>query len=86
MNNAGITHRGSIVNTSIKDIQKYNLRIRASKMNSPLTICCRILDVNLLSHFFLSKAVLPRMLAANRGYIVTIASCLGYQSPINYGV
>ncbi|KAK7204759.1 hypothetical protein BZA70DRAFT_290077 [Myxozyma melibiosi] len=42
------------------------------------------LDVNLLSHFYTVKAVLPSMIAAKKGYVVTVASCLGYQGPVNF--
>lgn len=41
----------------------------------------KTIEVNLLSSFYTIKAVLPGMLAAKRGYIVTIASVLGYLSP-----
>lgn len=41
----------------------------------------KTLQVNLLSSFYTIKAFLPDMLAVHRGYIVTIASTLGYLSP-----
>ncbi|RCK65316.1 hypothetical protein Cantr_01202 [Candida viswanathii] len=37
--------------------------------------------INLLSSFYTIKAFLPDMILKNRGYIVTIASVLGYMSP-----
>lgn len=39
------------------------------------------IKVNLLSNFYLNKIFLPQMLESKRGYIVTIASVLGYMSP-----
>lgn len=41
----------------------------------------KTLQVNLLSSFYTIKAFLPDMLAVHRGYIITIASTLGYLSP-----
>ncbi|KAK9466039.1 hypothetical protein V1512DRAFT_32346 [Lipomyces arxii] len=41
-------------------------------------------DVNLLSHFYTIKAVLPGMIDIGRGYIVSIASSLAFQGPIQY--
>lgn len=41
----------------------------------------RTIRVNLLSSFYTIKAFLPNMLSQKRGYIVTIASVLGYMSP-----
>lgn len=41
----------------------------------------KVIAVNLLSNFYLDKAFLPAMLDNKRGYIVTIASVLGYMSP-----
>ncbi|ODQ64103.1 NAD(P)-binding protein [Nadsonia fulvescens var. elongata DSM 6958] len=41
----------------------------------------RIFDVNVLSHFWTTRALLPGMKELNRGYIVTIASVLGYIAP-----
>ncbi|KAG7193657.1 uncharacterized protein KQ657_000342 [Scheffersomyces spartinae] len=38
-------------------------------------------QVNLLSSFYTIKTCLPDMLALKRGYIVTVASVLGYMSP-----
>ncbi|ODV86760.1 hypothetical protein CANARDRAFT_6330 [[Candida] arabinofermentans NRRL YB-2248] len=46
----------------------------------------KTLEVNLLSSFYTIKSVLPSMLAAKRGYIVTIASTLGYMSPARLSV
>lgn len=43
----------------------------------------RIIQVNLMSSFYLDKAFLPDMLLLKRGYIVTVASVLGYMSPAN---
>ncbi|VEU21878.1 DEKNAAC102854 [Brettanomyces naardenensis] len=39
------------------------------------------LQVNLLSSFYTIKAFLPEMLNVKRGYIITVASTLGYLSP-----
>lgn len=41
----------------------------------------KTLAVNLLSSFYTIKTFLPAMLDMKRGYIVTIASTLGYMSP-----
>lgn len=41
----------------------------------------RTLKVNLLSSFYTIKIFLPDMLELHRGYIITIASVLGYMSP-----
>lgn len=41
----------------------------------------RTVQVNLLSSFYTIKTCLPDMLALKRGYIVTVASVLGYMSP-----
>ncbi|KAI5949612.1 hypothetical protein KGF54_005490 [Candida jiufengensis] len=40
-----------------------------------------IIQTNLMSSFYTIKAFLPNMLKLERGYIVTIASVLGYMSP-----
>lgn len=40
-----------------------------------------ILNTNLLSQFWTIKQFLPHMLKVNRGYIVTVASALGYIGP-----
>lgn len=41
----------------------------------------KTVQINLLSNFYTIKAFLPDMLRLKRGYIVTIASVLGYMSP-----
>ncbi|ODV59375.1 SDR family oxidoreductase [Ascoidea rubescens DSM 1968] len=41
----------------------------------------KTIQINLLSNFYTIKAFLPDMLKIRRGYIVTIASVLGYMSP-----
>lgn len=41
----------------------------------------KTMAVNLLSSFYTIKTFLPNMLKIKRGYIVTIASTLGYMSP-----
>lgn len=41
----------------------------------------KTMAVNLLSSFYTIKTFLPRMLEMKRGYIVTVASTLGYMSP-----
>ncbi|CAN6650026.1 uncharacterized oxidoreductase Tda5p [Trichomonascus vanleenenianus] len=41
----------------------------------------RVLDVNLYGLFATTRQFLPAMLALNRGYVVTIASVLGYAAP-----
>lgn len=41
----------------------------------------RIIQTNLLSSFYTIKIFLPDMLQVKRGYIITIASVLGYMSP-----
>lgn len=41
----------------------------------------RIIQINLLSSFYTIKVFLPDMVAIKRGYIVTVASALGYISP-----
>jgi len=43
----------------------------------------KIIQVNLMSSFYLDKALLPDMMEMNRGYIITVASVLGYMSPAN---
>ncbi|KAH3675875.1 hypothetical protein WICMUC_002445 [Wickerhamomyces mucosus] len=42
-----------------------------------------VIKVNLLSNFYINKTFLPDMINLKRGYIVTIASVLGYMSPAN---
>lgn len=39
--------------------------------------------VNLISHFYTNKIFLPEMVEHRRGYIVTVASVLGFMSPRN---
>lgn len=41
----------------------------------------KTVQINLLSSFYTIKAFLPDMLQVKRGYIITIASVLGYMSP-----
>lgn len=41
----------------------------------------KAVQVNLLSSFYTIKTFLPKMLNIKRGYIITIASTLGYMSP-----
>ncbi|ODV97175.1 hypothetical protein PACTADRAFT_66036 [Pachysolen tannophilus NRRL Y-2460] len=41
----------------------------------------KTIQINLMSSFYTIKAFLPDMLKIKRGYIVTIASVLGYMSP-----
>ena len=41
----------------------------------------RTIQINLMSSFYTIKTFLPDMLLMQRGYIVTIASVLGYMSP-----
>ncbi|CUM64143.1 uncharacterized protein PRCAT00001735001 [Priceomyces carsonii] len=41
----------------------------------------KTIQINLLSSFYTIKTFLPEMLQMHRGYIVTIASVLGYMSP-----
>lgn len=41
----------------------------------------KTIKVNLLSSFYTIKVFLPEMLKVKRGYIITIASVLGYMSP-----
>ncbi|KAI3405135.2 hypothetical protein KGF56_002091 [Candida oxycetoniae] len=41
----------------------------------------RTIQINLISSFYTIKAFLPSMMLMKRGYIVTIASILGYMSP-----
>lgn len=41
----------------------------------------KIIQVNLVASFYTIKAFLPQMLQQKRGYIITIASVLGYMSP-----
>lgn len=49
----------------------------------------RTIEVNLMASFYTIKCFLPDMIRKKRGYIVTIASVLGYMSPARlsaYGV
>ncbi|CCH44675.1 3-oxoacyl-[acyl-carrier-protein] reductase [Wickerhamomyces ciferrii] len=46
----------------------------------------KIIQVNLMSNFYINKAFLPDMLDLKRGYIITVASVLGYMSPSNLGM
>ncbi|KAG7826539.1 hypothetical protein KL909_000591 [Ogataea angusta] len=46
----------------------------------------KTIEVNLLSSFYTIKAFLPSMLKVKRGYIVTVASTLGYMSPARLSV
>lgn len=41
----------------------------------------KTIQINLMSSFYTIKAFLPDMITLKRGYIVTIASVLGYMSP-----
>ncbi|KAK9369901.1 hypothetical protein V1509DRAFT_385792 [Lipomyces kononenkoae] len=43
------------------------------------------INVNLLAQFYTIRCVVPAMISANRGYIVSIGSSLCYTSPIYYG-
>lgn len=41
----------------------------------------KIIAVNLTSSFYINKTFLPNMILLKRGYIVTVASVLGYMTP-----
>lgn len=41
----------------------------------------KIIAVNLTSSFYINKTFLPNMILLKRGYIVTVASVLGYLAP-----
>lgn len=46
-------------------------------MDSPDTLIEKTFQVNAISHFWMCKAFLPDMIAANHGHIVTVASIAG---------
>jgi len=45
--------------------------------DSPDELIQRTFDVNIMSHFWTTKAFLPDMISANKGHVVTIASLAG---------
>ncbi|XP_016770624.1 short-chain dehydrogenase/reductase family 16C member 6 isoform X2 [Apis mellifera] len=47
-------------------------------LDSPDKLLIRTMDVNVMSHFWTSKAFLPSMLEDNKGHIVSIASLAGF--------
>ncbi|KAK9475298.1 uncharacterized protein V1510DRAFT_408833 [Dipodascopsis tothii] len=53
-------------------------------VDAPLADIEQTIAVNLTSHFYTAKAVLPKMMELNRGYVVSVSSSLAYQGPIEY--
>lgn len=47
-------------------------------LDTPDHLIQRTFDVNVLAHFWTTKAFLPKMIESNHGHIVTIASLAGY--------
>ncbi|XP_006614405.1 17-beta-hydroxysteroid dehydrogenase 13-like [Apis dorsata] len=47
-------------------------------LDSPDKLLIRTMDVNVMSHFWTTKAFLPSMLEDNKGHIVSIASLAGF--------
>ncbi|KAK9390028.1 hypothetical protein V1515DRAFT_592661 [Lipomyces mesembrius] len=58
---------------------------RGSLWEMPVEDIQLTINVNLLSQFYTMRCVLPGMISANRGYIVSVGSSLSYTSPIYYG-
>lgn len=85
INNAGIATKGSIVESSIEDVERYRVFTTTCTIDFILNYRYRTININLISHFYTSKATLPGMMSANKGYIVSISSALAYQGPIEYG-
>ncbi|NXB10931.1 RDHE2 dehydrogenase, partial [Cnemophilus loriae] len=46
-------------------------------LDIPDSLLEKTMDVNTMAHFWTYKAFLPAMIAANRGHLVSIASCAG---------
>lgn len=46
----------------------------------------KLININLVSNFYINKLFLPDMIKIRKGYIITIASVLGYMSPANLTV
>lgn len=49
-----------------------------SLLDTPDHLIQRTFDVNVLAHFWTTKAFLPEMIEAKNGHIVTVASMAGY--------
>ncbi|XP_076167867.1 estradiol 17-beta-dehydrogenase 11 [Ptiloglossa arizonensis] len=47
-------------------------------MDTPDKLIIRTMEVNVMSHFWTTKAFLPSMMAENKGHIVSIASLAGH--------
>ncbi|XP_056340398.1 epidermal retinol dehydrogenase 2-like [Oenanthe melanoleuca] len=46
-------------------------------LDSPDSLLDKTMEVNTMAHFWTYKAFIPAMIAANRGHLVSIASCAG---------
>ncbi|NXM87138.1 RDHE2 dehydrogenase, partial [Oenanthe oenanthe] len=46
-------------------------------LDSPDSLIDKTMEVNTMAHFWTYKAFVPAMIAANRGHLVSIASCAG---------
>lgn len=46
-------------------------------LDSPDSLVEKTMEVNTMAHFWTYKAFIPAMIAANRGHLVSIASCAG---------
>ncbi|XP_062357818.1 epidermal retinol dehydrogenase 2 [Cinclus cinclus] len=46
-------------------------------LDSPDSLVDKTMEVNTMAHFWTYKAFVPAMIAANRGHLVSIASCAG---------
>lgn len=78
----------SCKNLILKDVGKVTILINNAGITTGKTVLElsyeeieRTFQINLLSSFYTIKTFLPDMLEIKRGYIVTIASVLGYMSP-----
>jgi short-subunit dehydrogenase len=80
INNAGIVHKKSILDTTAEEVEQYvllHLRVYYANCNS------RTFRVNTLSHFITLRTFLPHMLREGRGTIVTVSSVLGHLGAAN---
>lgn len=74
-----------VAKETVKDVGDVNILINNAGvlsgnflLDTPDHMIQRTFEVNILAHFWTTKAFLPQMMAKNNGHIVTIASMAGY--------